>query len=145
MHNKRIMVIESDEERFKKAHFLLRLAGYESRVVANVREAANWSRVSHLAGEEEFCLLINSIESPEECLSALQPLADYAFPLPVILVRRGLWDGDLPTSRFPTLRILCCPPATINAALSAVDQSSRGGTMRSAGLYNSTGHDPTGT
>lgn len=143
MHKKRIMVIETDAERFKQVNFLLRLAGYESRLVANVREAANWARVCHLAGEEEFCLLINSVESSEECLSVLQPLAHYAFPLPVVLVRRGQWDGDLPTMRFPTLRILCCPPATINAALSAVAQSS-GGRARQPGR-SSTGLDSTGT
>lgn len=143
MHKKRIMVIETNEERFKKVNFLLRLTGYESRIVANVREAANWARVCHLAGEEVFCLLINSVESSEECLSALQPLAHYAFPLPVVLVRRGQWDGDLPTTRFPTLRILCCPPVTINAALSAVARSSRGGAMQPC--RSSTGLDSTGT
>lgn len=123
MQTKRIMVIETDEERFKQVNFLLRLASYESRTVANASEAANWSRVSHQAGEEALCLLINSVGSPDECSHLLQTLAKYAFPLPIIMVRRGQWDGSVPTARFPTLRILSCLPATINAALSAVGQS----------------------
>lgn len=123
MSKKRVMVIEANDERFKQVSFLLRLAGYESRIMANVREAVNWAQVCHLGGEDALCLLINSVESAEECLAALQPLAHYAFPLPVLLVRRGQWVGDLPTARFPTLRILCCPPATINAALAAIGQS----------------------
>jgi len=123
MHKKRIMVIETDDDRIKQVSFLLRLAGYESRIIANVREAVNWAQVCPLAGEEALCLLINSVESQEECITILQTLAHYAFPLPAILVRRSQWSGDLPTARFPTLRILCCPPATINAALTAIEQS----------------------
>ncbi len=123
MQTKRIMVLEADYERFKQVNFLLRLASYESRIVANVSEAANWAKVSHQGGEEALCLLINSVSSPEECSNLLQTLAKYAFPLPIIMVRRGQWDGSVPTARFPTLRILSCLPATINAALSAVGQN----------------------
>ena len=123
MQTKKIMVIEEDDERFKQANFLLRLAGYESRIVANVSEAVNWAKVSHQAGEETLCLLINSVSSPEECCNLLQPLAKHAFPLPVVMVRRDKWDGSVPTARFPTLCFLSCLPATINAALSAVGQS----------------------
>lgn len=123
MQTKRIMVIESDDERFKQINFLLRLAHYESRSVANVSEAVNWARLSHQAGEESLCLLVNSVNSAEDCLEILPVLAKYSFPLPVILVRRDKWDGAVPTARFPTLRILSCLPATINAALSAIGQS----------------------
>lgn len=134
MQKKRIMIIETDDDRIKQVNFLLRLAGYESHVSANVREAVNWAQVCHLAGEEALCLLINSVESHDECVDALQTLAHYAFPLPVLLVRRGQWCGDLPTARFPTLRILCCPPATLNAALTAIEQSHprRSGAIRQA-------------
>ncbi len=123
MQTKLIMVIEADDERFKQVNFLLRLADYESRIIANVSEAVNWARVCHQAEEEALCLLVNSVSSPEECLGLLQALAKYRFPLPIVMVRRDKWDGSVPTGRFPTLRILSCLPATINAALSAVGQS----------------------
>lgn len=120
MQIKRIIGIETDDERIKQIQFLLRLAGYENLFAANISEAVNWARVFHQAGEDCLCLLINSVSSAEECLSYLQPLAQYTVQLPVIMVRRNRWDGDIPTARFPTLRILTCLPETINAALSAV-------------------------
>lgn len=123
MQTKRIMVIEADDERIKQTNFLLRLAGHESRSIADIREAVNWAKVCHQSGEAVLCLLINSVSSPEECITLLQELSYFTFPLPVIMVRRGQWDGTVPTARFPTLRILCCPPATINAALTAIAQS----------------------
>lgn len=123
MQTKQIMVIEADDEQFKKTNYLLRLSGHESRNIANIREAVNWARVCHQTGETVLCLLINSVRSLEECVTILQELSYFTFPLPVIMVRRGQWDGTLPTARFPTLRILCCPPATINAALSAINQN----------------------
>jgi len=122
MHRKKIMVIEADYERGKQVHFLLRLTNYESRCVADVIEAVNWARLCDQSGEESFCLLVNSVRSEEECLEILQLLTKHSFPLPVVLVRRDKWDGSIPTARFPTLRILSCLPATINAALSAIDQ-----------------------
>lgn len=123
MQTKRIMVIEADDDRLKQINFLLRLSGHENRTIANIREAVNWAKVCHQAGEEVLCLLLNSVSSAEECGAILQELSYLAFPLPVVMVRRGQWDGALPTARFPTLRIICCPPATINAALTAIEQS----------------------
>lgn len=123
MQTKRIMVIETDNERYQQVSFLLRLASYESRSVTDVPEAVNWARLCQQSGEEVFCLLVNSVRNEEECLGILQPLSKHTFPLPVILVRRDKWDGSVPTARFPTLRILSCPPATLNAALSAIAQS----------------------
>lgn len=123
MQTKQIMVIEADDERYKQVSFLLRLANYESRSVTDVIEAVNWARLCQQSGEEAFCLLVNSVRNEEECLGILQPLSKHSFPLPVILVRRDKWNGSIPTARFPTLRILCCPPATLNAALSAIAQS----------------------
>jgi hypothetical protein len=122
MHTKRIMVIEADDERFKQVNFLLRLANYEYRILADVIEAVNWASLCDQSGEESFCLLVNSVRSEEECLGILQLLTKHSFPLPIVLVRRDKWDGSIPTARFPTLRILSCLPATINAALSAIDQ-----------------------
>lgn len=123
MQTKRIMVIEADDERLKQANFLLRLASYESRSVTDVIEAVNWAKLCQQSGEQAFCLLVNSVRSAEECLEILQLLTEHSFLLPVVLVRRDQWDGSIPTARFPTLRILSCPPATINAALSAIEQS----------------------
>lgn len=123
MQTKRIMVIEVDDERLKQVNFLLRLASYESRSVADAIEAVNWARLCHQSGEEAFCLLVNSVRNEEECLGILQLLTEHSFLLPVVLVRRNQWDGSVPTARFPTLRILSCLPATINAALSAINQS----------------------
>lgn len=123
MQTKQIMVVETDDERLKQTNFLLRLTGHENRTIANIREAVNWARVCHQSGEAVLCLLINSVSSREECITLLHELSYLTFPLPVIMVRRGQWDGSVPTARFPTLRILCCPPATINAALTAIDQS----------------------
>ena len=122
MQKKRIMVIEADDERLKQTNFLLHLTDYESRNITDIREAVNWARLSHQTGEAALCLLINSVNSLEECVTLLHELSYLTFPLPVVMVRRGQWDGSVPTARFPTLRILCCPPATINAALSAIDQ-----------------------
>lgn len=123
MQTKQIMVIDADDEQFKQTNYLLRLSGHESRNIANIREAVNWTRVCHQTGEAVLCLLINSVSSLEECVTILQELSSFTFPLPVIMVRRGQWDGSVPTARFPTLRILSCLPATLNAALSAIDQS----------------------
>lgn len=122
MHKKQIMVIEADDERCKQINFLLRLTSYESRCVTDVIEAVNWASLCDQSGEEPFCLLVNSVRNDEECLGILQLLTKHSFPLPVVLVRRDKWDGSIPTARFPTLRILSCLPATINAALSAIDQ-----------------------
>jgi DNA-binding NtrC family response regulator len=122
MHKKRVMVIEADDERCKQVNFLLRLASYESRSVTDVVEAVNWARLCQQSGEEAFCLLVNSVRSTEECVGILQTLSRHAFFLPVVLVRRDKWDGAVPTARFPTLQILSCLPATLNAALSAIDQ-----------------------
>jgi len=120
MRTKQILVVEADDERLKQTNYLLRLAGHESRNIADIREAVNWAKVCHQTGEAVLCLLINSVSSLEECVTLLHELSCCTFPLPVIMVRRGQWDGSVPTARFPTLRILCCPPATINAALSAI-------------------------
>lgn len=120
MQTKQIMVIETDAERLQQVNFLLRLAGHESRNLTDIREAVNWVRLS---GETAPCLLINSVHSMEECVTLLHELSYFSFSLPVIMVRRGQWDGSVPTARFPTLRILSCMPATINAALTAIEQS----------------------
>jgi DNA-binding NtrC family response regulator len=121
MHKKRIMVIEADDERLKQLNFLLRLTCYESRTLTDISEAVNWARLCQQSGEEALCLLINSVRSSEDCAGILEFLSRHAFTLPVILVRRDKWDGAVPTARFPTLRILSCLPATLNAALSAID------------------------
>lgn len=122
MHKKRVMVIEADDERLKQLNFLLRLACYESRILTDISEAVNWARLCQQSGEEVFCLLVNSVRSSEECAGILLALSRHAFSLPVVLVRRDKWDGAVPTALFPTLRILSCLPATLNAALSAIDQ-----------------------
>lgn len=123
MPTKRIMVIEADDERFKQVNFLLRLAGYESRHVATIEEAVNLARVCQHPAEGALCLLVNSVTSPESGLTLLQTLAHYAFPLPVVLVRRGDWEGPAANARFPALHVLYCLPTTINAALTAIGQS----------------------
>lgn len=123
MQTKRIMVIEADEDRLKQTNFLLRLSGHEARTIINIHEGVNWSRLCHQSGEDVLCLLINSVSSPAECVSMLQELSVLSFPLPVIMVRRGQWDGAVLMARFPTLRILFCPPSTINAALTAIEKS----------------------
>lgn len=123
MQIKRVMVIETDEERLKQTNFLLRLSDHESRNTTDIREAVNWVRLCQQSGEEILCLLINSVTSQEECIAMLQELSFLSFPQPIIMVRRGQWDGSVPTRRFPTLRILSCLPATLNAALTAIEQS----------------------